>query len=100
MEINNQNYTPKYSLRSMFVFEEITGKAFEVNTLLDTYVFCYACLISNPDNPSLEFNTFIDWCESHPEVMEEFNEFMRKESRRRETMGGKKKVTRVRTKKS
>lgn len=100
MEISGKEYTFKYSLRSMFVFEEISGKPFSVDTLLDTYVFCYACIISNPDNPQLEFNDFINWCDEHPDVMDEFNEFMRTESKKRELMGGKKKVTRGRPKKS
>ena len=51
MEILGKNYEFKYSLRSMFVWEEITGKPFEVKTLLDTYILAYACIISNPDNP-------------------------------------------------
>ena len=55
MKILDKDFTPKYGLRAMFAFEEIAGKAFEVNTLIDTYVFCYACLISNKDNPSLDF---------------------------------------------
>ena len=33
MEILGKNYEFKYSLRSMFVWEEITGKPFEVKTL-------------------------------------------------------------------
>ena len=35
-------------------------KPFEIKTLFDTYTFCYACLVSNPDNPTLDFNDFID----------------------------------------
>ena len=91
MEILGKNYEFKYSLRSMFVWEEITGKSFEVKTLLDTYILAYACIISNPDNPSLEFNDFINYADEHPEVMEDFNKFMSDELNRRELL--KKKVT-------
>lgn len=91
--INDKSYEFKYSLRSMFVFEEIADKPFEVKTLLDTYIFAYSCLVSNQDNPSLEFDEFIDWCDTHTEVIEEFNRFMDEESKKR-TNPGKKKVTR------
>ena len=92
MEINGKNYELKYSLRSMFVFEEITGKSFSVDTLLDTYIFCYSCILANGDNPGLEFNDFIDWCDEHPETIQEFNQFMDGELKKRE-LGDKKKVT-------
>lgn len=91
MEILGKNYEFKYSLRSMFVWEEITGKSFDVKTLLDTYILAYACIISNPDNPSLEFNDFINYADEHLEVIEEFNKFMSDELNRRELL--KKKVT-------
>lgn len=94
MEINGKNYTLKYGLRAMFAMEEMTGKPFEINTLLDTYCFCYACIISNQDNPSLEFNEFINWCDEHPEVISEFNEFMSQEMKKRETLSLKKKAGR------
>ena len=94
MEINGKNYQLTYGLRPMFVFEEMTGKAFEISTMLDTYIFCYSCIISNKDNPSLDFNEFIDYCDSHPEVMVEFSEFMNRESNKRNSPDSKKKVTR------
>lgn len=96
MKILDKDFTPKYGLRAMFAFEEITGKSFEVSTLMDTYVFCYACLISNKDNPSLDFNDFIDYCDEHPEVIEEFNQFMTSEMRKREAVQPKKKAGRPR----
>lgn len=94
MEINGKNYQLTYGLRPMFVFEEMTGKAFEISTMLDTYIFCYSCIISHKDNPPLDFNEFIDHCDSHPEVMVEFSEFMNRESNKRNSPDSKKKVTR------
>ena len=95
MEILEKNYEFKYSLRSMFVGEEIRGKPFEVKTLLDTYIMAYACIIENQDNPSLEFNDFINYCDEHPEVIEEFNKFMSDEMKKRELL--KKNVTKKKT---
>ena len=92
--IQDKSYEFKYSLRAMFVFESITDKPFEVKTLFDTYVFCYSCLVSNPDNPTLDFNDFIDWCEKYPEVMEEFNKFIEAQTKVKETVSPKKKAGR------
>lgn len=93
MEINGKNYDLVYGLRPMFVFEEMTGKPFEIKTLMDTYIFCYACIISNKNNPKLEFDEFIDACDENPGLISEFNEFMSDELKKREVLGDKKKVT-------
>lgn len=90
MEILGKNYEFKYSLRACFAFEEITGKPFEVKTLLDTYILAYACIISNKDNPSLDFNEFIDACDENPGIIEEFNKFIDSEMKRRNAFNKKK----------
>lgn len=100
MKILDKEFTLKYGLRAMFAWEEMVGRPFEINTLLDTYCFCYSCIIANQDNPSLDFNQFIDWCDVHPEVIEEFNQFMQEEMKKRETVSPKKKVTRGRPKRN
>lgn len=93
MEINGKNYSLKYGLRAMFAFEEMTGKPFEIKTLLDTYCFCYSCIIACPENPALDFEEFINYCEIAPEVMDEFNDYVNGEIKKRESMSLKKKVT-------
>lgn len=90
MEINGKNYELTYGLRPMFVFEEMADKPFEVKTLLDTYIFCYACIISNKDNPSLDFNEFIDYCDENTGIIEEFNQFIEGEMKRRNAFDKKK----------
>ena len=37
--INKVKYKVKYTIRALFIFEQITGKAFEIKTVLDNYVF-------------------------------------------------------------
>lgn len=90
MEINGKDYKVKYNLRAMFVFEEITGKAFQIETLLDNYIFIYSCIISVKDNPEIDFNEFIDYCSEHDEVIEEFTEIIKTETQKRELMNKKK----------
>lgn len=49
--IKNKDYKVKYTIRALFIFEQITGKPFNISTLFDNYLFFY-CLIlaNNPDN--------------------------------------------------
>ena len=94
IEINGKSYEFKYSLRAMFIWESVTDKPFEIRTLMDTYIFAYACLVANPDNPTLDFNDFIDHCEIYPEVMEEFNKYINEQMKVKETISPKKKAGR------
>lgn len=89
MEILGKEFTPKMSLRSMFVFEQITGKTFEIKNSLDFYVYFYSCLIANRENPSLEFDEFIDYCDEHLELVNEFSELMSKDMKKKELLGDK-----------
>lgn len=96
MEINGKNVVLNYGLRAMFAWEEMVGKPFEINTLMDTYCFFYACIIANQENPSIDFNDFIDACDKNPSLIEEFNDFMQKEMKKREVIAPKKKAGRPR----
>ena len=91
--INEKNYELKYSLRSMFVWESITGRPFEISTLMDTYIFFYCCIIADQNNPELDFDSFINACDENPALMQEFGEFMKNETEKRELFDDKKKVT-------
>lgn len=90
MRILDQDFKLKYGLRAMFMFEQITERPFKIETMLDEYILLYSCLISVKDNPSLDFNEFIDYCDEHPELLTEFNEYMQKEASERELLGKKK----------
>lgn len=91
MEINGKNVALKYGLRPMFIFESMTDKPFSITTLFDTYVFFYACVVANPENPEIEFSDFLDYCDENPEVITEFNAFLEAERRKKETLSPKKK---------
>ena len=58
--INDKEYTVKYTIRALFIFEQITGKPFGIKTLLDNYLFFYSMILaSNPENP-LDWDQFLD----------------------------------------
>ena len=58
--INNKDYRLKYTIRALFIFEQISGKPFEIKSTLDNSLFFYSMILANnPDTP-LEWDEFID----------------------------------------
>ena len=95
MEILGKEYNLKFGLRSMFIFESITGDIFKINTIFDEYVYFYACIMGDTNNPPLDFDEFINYCDEHPELLKEFDAALLAESKRKEmlTKKDKKKAT-------
>ena len=76
ISIKDTVYKLRYSIRALFVFEQVTGYAFKMETLMETYIFFYSMLLSsNPDCP-LTFDEFIDECDSNPELIVGFNKYI------------------------
>jgi len=61
--IKEQTYKVKYSIRSLFIFEQLTGKTFTLETLLDQYIFFYSMILANNPECTLTFDQFIDECD-------------------------------------
>jgi len=73
--INGKNYNIKYSLRALFIFEQITNKSFEIKTLLDNYIFFYSMILaSNKDKEPLDWDEFIDALDNNPNLMTDIND--------------------------
>lgn len=67
--INNTEYKLKYTIRALFIFEQITGKPFEIKTLLDNWIFFYSIILANnPDNP-LDWEEFLDAIDNDSNLM-------------------------------
>ena len=86
MEILGKEYQLSFGLRSMFIFESITGEAFNIKTIFDEYVYFYACLMSVASNPELDFDDFINYADEHPELLKEFDAALLAESKRKEML--------------
>lgn len=80
--INGKNYNLKYSLRALFIFEQITNKPFEIKTLLDNYIFFYSMILaSNKDNEPLDWDEFIDAMDDNPSLIAEMNGVITKQQK-------------------
>lgn len=79
MEIRNKEYKLKYTLRALFIFEQITGKVFKLETLTDEYIFFYSMLLANNPDMELSFESLIDAIDEDINIMIQFQNYMKSE---------------------
>lgn len=74
--INEKEYKVKYTIRGLFIFEQITGKPFEIKTLLDNYIFFYSLILANnPDNP-LQWEEFLEAIDNDSNLYIQLNQIV------------------------
>lgn len=104
VRIKEQEVELCYSMRSLFMYENITGQSFNPKTLQDFCTFFYCVVCSSNKDLDLTFDDFIDEViDPNPQVMNEFAEWLSKtvqknnflsgaaQSQEKETKGNKKK---------
>ena len=79
LTINKKKYKVKYTIRALFIFEQITGKQFSINTLLDNYLFFYSMILANNEDV-LSWDQFIDALDNDPKLFTKIAEMLNKES--------------------
>ncbi len=84
--INGTDYKVKYTIRALFIFEQITGKAFEIKTLLDNYIFFYSMLLANNPDNVLDWNKFIDALDSDPSIYKQLNQLVEGEQKKQKLL--------------
>ncbi len=78
--INGIEYNIKYSIRALFIWEQITGKNFKIETLLDNYIFFYSMILANNKDKVLDWDTFLDALDENPNLFVEMNEVVNSEN--------------------
>lgn len=58
--INGKEFKVKYTLRSMFIFEQIKGCAFQITTYMDNILFLYCIILASNKDIELTFDEFLD----------------------------------------
>lgn len=101
--IKEQEVELRYSLRSLFSYENITGQSFNPKTLEDFCTFFYCVLCSSNKDLDLTFDEFIDFLDEDPSKITAFAEWLSSvmmknsflsnsaQSQEKETKGNKKK---------
>jgi hypothetical protein len=77
--IKEKEYSIKYTLRALFIYEQITGKTFKMQTMTDEYIFIYSLLLANAPDIDLSFEDFITVCDENPEIVVRMQMFIAKE---------------------
>ena len=81
IKINNKEYSIKYTIRALFIFERITERPFKVETLLDNYIFFYSMILAcNPDNP-LDWDEYLDALDSDPTLFDQIQDVVQEEQK-------------------
>ena len=74
IEINGKQYNIKYTIRALFIFEQISGKSFKLESLLDNYLLFYSMILAcNKDNV-LSWDDFIDAIDNDPQLLVKLND--------------------------
>ena len=82
--IKGKEYNLKYTIRSLFLFEQITKKTFKIETLLDNYIFFYCILLANNKDNMLEWDEYIDALDDDPMLFSRMTEIIAKQQKKNE----------------
>ena len=66
--IKKKQYKVKYTIRALFIYEQITGKPFNIVTLFDNYLFFYCLILANNPNDVLDFDDYLDAIDSDKDL--------------------------------
>lgn len=82
MTIKDKEYKLKITLRGMMIFEQITGKPFGINNMIDEYVYFYSLLLANNPELNITFDEFIEELDENPSLIVEFKELLEQYSKK------------------
>lgn len=77
--INKKKYEIKYTIRAIFLFEQITKAAFELKTITDSYIFFYCMLLANNPDNILDWDDFVDALDNDKTLYDKLNQVMLKQ---------------------
>lgn len=89
IKIKKKNYNVKYSLRALFLYEQITGKSFEITNTMETFIFYYCMILANNPDTKLTFDEFIDAIDTDPQLAIKMAQIMSAQNEKRKMLGGK-----------
>lgn len=76
IKIADNEYILKYTLRGLFVYEQITGTTFSPDKLLNEYTLFYSILLANNAGFHMTFDDFINACEENAHLFLTFRKWL------------------------
>lgn len=87
--IKEQEVELRYSMRALFMYENITGASFNPKTLQDFCTFFYCVVCSSNKDLEITFDDFIDEViDPQPELMNQFAEWLSKTMQKNNFLSG------------
>lgn len=86
IKIGKKNYNVKYTIRALFLFEQITKKSFKIETLLDNYIFFYCMILANNPDNILEWDDFVDALDKDPKLFEKINKVVMNQQKKNDLL--------------
>lgn len=80
--INGKEYNVRYTLRALFIFEQITNKSFKIETLLDNYIFFYSIILASNKDKVLDWDEFIDELDRNPKLYTEITNVINEQQKK------------------
>lgn len=74
--IKGKEYNIKNTIRTMFIWEQIMQRPFEIKTTQDNFVFLYSLLLANNPDNVISWDEFIDALDEDPSIMLGFNKLL------------------------
>ena len=89
VRIKEQEVELRYSMRSLFMYENITGASFNPKSLQDFCTFFYCVVCSSNKDLNITFDDFIDEViDPQPELMNQFAEWLSKTMQKNSFLSG------------
>lgn len=73
---NNKEYELKYSFRALMIYENITQKSFQPNTLTDIITLFYSIVLAAAKGDYIDYEEFIDWLDDNTGELNKFSEWL------------------------
>lgn len=86
IKINGKEYRVKYTIRALFIWEQIMKRPFEVKTMLDTFALFYSIILANNENDVLDWNEFMDALDNDPNLFNQLNDKVNESTKVEELM--------------
>lgn len=82
IEINGKNYKLKYTIRSLFIWEQITGKSFKIENMLDNYLFFYSMILANNPDNILTWDDYINAMDEDPMLFKRMTDIIEEQQKK------------------
>lgn len=82
IEINGKNYKLKYTIRSLFIWEQITGKSFKIKNMLDNYLFFYTMILANNPDNILSWDDYINAMDEDPMLFKRMSDIIEEQQKK------------------